>query len=239
MASRSGPLVINIIQIPAGAALGLIDKGLSLTEDQMKFQVSLGSGMTFDSEDRVAVNTGATLSVDNGQVDVASDKLAGKGLEVNGKKLDVKLGNGLEFNEQDAITLQSQASLTGKGLEVDGDGKFGVKIGPGFVFNENNAVASDPIADFEYTLSHTTLTDIQLFVNDAELTVKKTFTRFDFHRNAAGALVTVGDSYKFDRFQTVTLPIIPCGYGYGGYGGYALATSMRIGTQEQPNFYQQ
>jgi hypothetical protein len=236
MASRTGPLVINIIQIPAGAALGLIDKGLCLTEDQMKFQVSLGPGMTFDSEDRVVADTGETLSVDNGKVDVASDKLAGRGLEANNKKLAVKLGSGLEFDGNDAITVQSQASQTGNGLEVDAQGKLNVKIGPGFIF-EDNAVALSPDAEFEYTLSHTTLTDIELFVNDTELTVKKTFTRFDLLRNAAGSLVGVGDSFKFDRFQTVTLPAIPCGYGYG-YGCHALATSMRIGTQEQPNFYQ-
>lgn len=236
MARRDGPFVINIIQIPAGAALGLIDKGLCLTEDEMKFQVCLGQGVTFDSENRVTVDTGETLSITEGKVNVAADKVAGKGLQANGKKLDVKLGTGLQFDGDDAITIKSQSSQTGKGLEVDAEGKLNVKIGPGFIF-EDNAVALSPDAEFEYTLSHTTLTDIELFVNDTELTVKKTFTRFDLLRNAAGALVGVGDSYKFDRFQTVTLPAIPCGYGYG-YGCHALATSMRIGTQEQPNFYQ-
>lgn len=211
--------------------MGLIGKGLDLTDDGKRFQVSLAAGLEFDNNDRVSISTDSTLDVKNGKLGVA-ERFVGKGLETRNNKVRAKLGDGLEFDDDDGIKVSAFRNLAGDGLEYH-DRKLNVKLAEGLEFDNQKRVSLDTSARYDMTLSFPALTNVELFINDNILTMKKTFTRYDLERTAAGVVVGIVGHHQFERFETVTLPT-----GGYGYGGYAMNTSLREGTSDNPNFYQ-
>lgn len=239
MGRVTGPITINIIEIPPGAFISVLGNGLTLDAGNRVIP-NLGKGLHVKN-DKISVKHDKTLKFEEGALAVNSEGIAGEGLGASEDgTLHVKLGAGLEL-DGDKIAVYGHSDLAGDGLKVDDvDGKLDVKLGPGLTINADNEIVVSEQADFEKMLSFMTQTDTELFVNGNVLTMKKTFTRYDLLRNSGGMVVGIGSNYKKSIFQDVTLPTtIYDGYGCYGYGSglSALSVDQRESTPETPNFY--
>lgn len=229
MARRDGPFIINIIEIPAGAVLGLVSKGLTADSENKKIEVSLGDGLAFDSGNRITVNTGRSLELVDGRLEIVPDHVIGDGLQVENHKVTVKLGDGLAFDADKNIKVTAREELAGAGLSYD-NGKLNVNVGDGLKI-VGNSVQADATANYEMMMSFSAISDVEFFVSDNQLQVKKTISRYDLERNTAGVVVGVAANFKREVWQTITLPV-------AGYGLLKVETFERESTPENPNFYQ-
>lgn len=134
MASRSGPVIININIDDDEGIFGLIGRGLIAVEnevptDKEEVDVYLGQGLVFGPADA------------KGQVPVMVQAGTGLGFDTL-NNLVINLGDGLIVNDQNQITTDgSQANIIGDGLVIDATtGLIDVDCGNGLQIGSDNSV---------------------------------------------------------------------------------------------------
>lgn len=251
MASRSGPHISNFIVVPDDATFQFIGRGLVVNNHEhqrypQSFDVCLGDGLAFDSDNAITLNLDPTggLTLDQGALSLDPGVLAGQGLVTDGKKLDVKIGYGLTFGDQLELKLAvdpgceteiDPASLVGRGLQLDGS-KLDVSIGDGLAFGNLSEVNIDVTDDPSQAQVFHAVTNITIDVQGNNLVLDKTVTTFNVRRNRIGLVISIEQGNSVVETETVKLPIGGYGYGGYGYGGYNLA-ALAHSNPGRPNFY--